>query len=463
MNIADRLRRVEGSTVLTGREEIIPYMRDASYFNGKLPDAVIIPGSTREVSEIMSVCNEMKVQVTTRGGGSSLTGSSVPISGGVVISMARMNRIIETKPSDSYVVAEPGVRLDDLNRELRKIGFFYPPDPASSMAATVGGTISTNAGGLRAATYGTTKEWILGLEVVLPTGEVIETGGRTLKRSKGYDLTALMAGSEGTLGIITKAILKIWPLPEATGRIMAYFREIAPAGRAIAELKTRGIVPYIAEFMDRISLESIRAAKGLEFPVEAQYLLLVDIASTVESVDRVLDRTAGIVRTFDPISIITTRNSDEMEKMYEARKGLYSSSLSQRDSPDEYVVIGDVVVPASGLPDTLEGIREAAKRFSLKVILFGHIGDGNVHANIFADLSREDVRNNVDGFQTSIAGIALDHGGSVSAEHGIGLEKKDLLRLEFDQRRSSYSMDLMRKIKTAFDPNGILNRGKIFD
>jgi len=463
MNLVERLKQVDGISVLTEKEDMVPYKRDASYFTGETPDAVVIPESPAGVSEVMKICNELKVHVTVRSGGTSLTGASVPAEGGVVISMARMNRVIEVKPSDSYVIAEPGVRLDDLNRVLGKAGFFYPPDPASSMAATVGGTISTNAGGLRAATYGTTKEWILGLQVVMPTGQIIETGGLTLKRSKGYDLTALMAGSEGTLGIITRAVLKIWPLPEATGRIMAYFTEIAPAGSAIAELKSKGIVPYIAEFMDRLSLDSIRTARGIQFPEEAKYLLLVDVASTSESLDRVLELAAGIIRTFNPLSLVTTTDREEMDRMYEARKGLYSSSLIQRDTPGEYVVIADVVVPASGLPETLEGIRAAAAESRLKVVLFGHIGDGNIHANIFADLSVEDIRKNVDGFQMSIARIAVAHGGSVSAEHGIGLEKKELLKMELEERKSSYDLDLMRKIKSVFDPNNILNRGKIFD
>ncbi len=197
MSAVQELKKLLGDRLLTKNEDKIPYIRDASYFTGKMPDAVAIPKTTAEVSEIMKICSSYKLQVTIRSGGSSLTGSSVPMDGGIIISMSAMNRIIAIKPEDSYVIAEPGVRLDDLNLELEKIGFFYPPDPASSMAATVGGSISTNAGGLRASYYGTTKEWVLGVEVVLPTGEIVEFGGKTLKRTKGYDLTALMVGNEG--------------------------------------------------------------------------------------------------------------------------------------------------------------------------------------------------------------------------------------------------------------------------
>ncbi|MEM0156021.1 MAG: FAD-binding oxidoreductase [Thermoplasmataceae archaeon] len=463
MKLVEELEKACGKDVLTKKEELLPYMRDASYFEGKLPDAVVLATSAEEISKVMKICNEHKSHVTIRGGGSSLTGSSVPDGGGIVISVARMNRILEIRPSDNVVVAESGVRLDELNDRLSSIGFFYPPDPASSISATVGGTICTNAGGLRAATYGTTKEWVLGLQVVLPTGEIIETGGYTLKRSKGYDLTGLMIGSEGTLGVITKAILKIWPLPEETGRILAYFRDIRAAGRAISELKSRGIIPYVAEFMDRMSMDSITRAKGMKFPEEAKYLLLVDVASSSESMDRVLDRAAAIIGESMPVYMITTRDKIEMQKMYEARKGLYSSSLSQRDSPEQSVVIGDVVVPVSQLPDALDEFREAADDHGLKVVFFGHIGDGNVHANIFADMGREEIRKRVDAFQMSLGRIALNHGGSVSAEHGIGIEKKELLKMELGARDSEFSITLMRRMREVFDPNNILNRGKIFD
>jgi len=374
-----------------------------------------------------------------------------------------MNRILETHLDDGYIVAEPGLRLDDLNNYLSKLGFFYPPDPASSMAATVGGSISTNAGGLRACTYGTTKEWILGLELVLPSGEIVEVGGRTLKRTKGYDITALMAGNEGTLAIITKAYLKIWPIPEEIGRILAYFKDVEKMGRSISELKGRGIIPYIAEFMDKLSLETIKKARNIDSPDGSNYLLMIDIASTHESIDRMLEDAKKIIEAEGPIVIRITRDKDEMAKMYEARKGLYSSSLGLRDFKDEYIEIGDVVVPPSQLPESLMEIESALKEYNLKAVLFGHIGDGNIHANILVDLNNKDHVERVEKFQMAIAKIALKHGGSVSAEHGIGLEKKELLLEELRERNSMEVLTLMKNIKKAFDPEGIMNRGKIFD
>ena len=250
-NIAE-LRKIFEDRILEKKEDLVPYMKDASYFEGNIPMAVIIPKNSEEISKLMKICSREKIQVIMRSGGSALTGSPVPNKDSILISMSAMNKILETHLDDGYIVSEPGVRLDDLNNYLSNLGFFYPPDPASSMAATVGGSISTNAGGLRACTYGTTKEWILGLELVLPSGDIVEVGGRTLKRTKGYDITALMAGNEGTLAIITKAYLKVWPIPEEIGRILAYFKDVEKMGRSISKLKGRGIIPYIAELMDKL-------------------------------------------------------------------------------------------------------------------------------------------------------------------------------------------------------------------
>lgn len=463
MSAVQELKKLLGDRLLTKNEDKLPYIRDASYFTGKMPDAVAIPKTNAEVSEIMKICSSYNLQVTIRSGGSSLTGSSVPMEGGIIISMSAMNRIIAIRPEDSYVIAEPGVRLDDLNLELEKMGFFYPPDPASSMAATVGGSISTNAGGLRASYYGTTKEWVLGVEVVLPTGEIVEFGGKTLKRTKGYDLTALMIGNEGTLGIITKAILKIWPIPEKVGRIMAYFAEIMDVGRSVSELKKKGIIPYIAEFMDSLSMQSVTKTNGISFPDNARFLLMIDISSTKESITRLLETAKGVISSFNPVYIQVTTDKDEMAKMYQARKGLYSSSLSLRSDKHQYVVIADLVVPTSELPAAFTEIQEIIDKSGLKVMLFGHIGDGNIHGNIFADTRSAEEMEKVDSLQMNLAKIVLSHGGSVSAEHGIGVEKKALLIEELRERNSEFNLKLMRSIKDNFDPNGLLNRGKIFD
>lgn len=457
------LSRILGSNLITEREQKIPYMTDASYYQGDLPMAVAIPDTAEQVSAVMRYCQENNVPVVARGGGTALTGSSIPLKDMLVISLARFDRILEVHPEDRYAVVEPGVKLDKLNQHLEKLGFFYPPDPASSIAATVGGSISTNAGGLRASMYGTTKNWILGLEVVLPDGNIVHTGGKVLKRTAGYDLTSLMVGAEGTLGIITRAIVKIWPIVESKGRILAYYDSIEKVGSSISELKGKGVTPLIAEFLDKITMHSLSLTRGLKFPEEASYMLIVDIASTRESIDRELRQAEGILKKFNPISTEITTDKEAMDRIYEARKGAYSSLLSERSSMSERVVIGDIVVPASELPDALKESEEKVRKYSLTVALFGHISDGNIHANIYADIADNDHMARVESFQHDFAMIAIKHGGSVSAEHGVGLEKKGLLKMELDETNNQYVMEIMKSIRRTFDPNGIMNRGKMFD
>ena len=463
MDRGEELKRIFGNIVMTDPVVMKPYETDASYFTGVKPIAVVIPESVSQVSAVISYCNKNKIPVVTRGGGTSLTGSSIPSPGSVILSMGKFDRILEVKPEDRYAVVEPGVRLEALNDSLSEIGFFYPPDPASAIAATVGGSISTNAGGLRASMYGTTKNWILGLEVVLPDGTVMKTGGKVLKRTAGYDLTSLFVGAEGTLGVVTKVTLKIWPVPEATGRILAYYRDIESIGTAIADLKRNGKTPLIAEFLDRITMDSLHQSSGIEFPADASYMLIVDMAAEGKSIDDSIKTAQEILSRHNPTTIETTRDRAKMEKFYQARKGAYSSLLNQRTSMSERVVIGDIVVPASQLPEALKQASLKLKEHNVKAALFGHIADGNIHANIYADMDDPVNMENVEEFQKDLAMIAIRHQGSVSAEHGIGLEKKELLKMEHMETGNEEALALMKRIKGILDPNGIMNRGKMFD
>ncbi len=458
--ISELINEVGTDIVLTKKEELIPYMNDASYIKGKMPLAVCIPENAEQVSSILKICNKHKINVTARSGGTSLTGSSIESFNGVIISTMNLNKILDIDLSSRYVVCEPGVRIDILNLELKKHNFFYPPDPASSRASTVGGSLSTNAGGLRAVKYGATKEWVLGMEVVLPTGEAIRTGEYTLKRSAGYDITALMIGSEGTLGIITRAILKIEPLPEATAKIIGFYGDIKSVGRSMDTIKSHGITPIIAEFMDLGTINSIKKAMGLDIPEYTKYLLMVDIDSPPEALERKVSTTRDIMSGFSN-DVIIIRDRKKMDDIYAARKGAYAALLEQRENNNQLIVIGDVIVPSSQLADALNEIDDVVEKDGLKATLFGHIGDGNIHANIFMD-NNEGGRKKMEKLQMDIARIAIGHNGSVSAEHGIGTEKNLLLYEEYRERNSLYSLEIMKLIKKAFDPNNILNRGKIF-
>ncbi|KAA8923438.1 FAD-binding oxidoreductase [Thermoplasma sp.] len=459
MGFIEEVRTFLGDYVITRKEDLIPYMNDASYFTGEMPDAVLLPGSAEDVQRIMRLAYKYEVPVVVKGGGSSLTGSSILKGHGVVISMLRMNRIIDVNLNDKCVIVEPGVRLDDLERFLDGYGHFYPPDPASSRSATVGGSISTNAGGLRGVAYGVTKDWVLGLDVVLADGTLVKFGNRTLKRSAGYDMTALMIGSEGTLGVITKAYLKIWPKPERIARILAFFRTIDDAGKAISEIKEHTI-PEMAEFMDKISLDSVPEA--ITYPDGTNYALIVDASGPVETLQRRKDQIESILKRY-AIETWSTTDEKEMNRIYLARKGLYASILRLRKNENEYIVIGDIVVPVSELPSTLKEIEKARDGDGVRSALFGHIGDGNIHANIFADLSDEEAMARVNRFMMDMAMIAVKHGGSVSAEHGIGIEKRKLLIEEMRYNDNMRTLDLMKSIKHLFDPKNILNRGNIFE
>ena len=458
--VSELVNTVGKENILTAKEELIPYMKDASYIEGIMPLALCLPKNTDQVSDIMRICNKYKINVTARSGGTSLTGSSTGSFSGVIISTMNLNRILDMDISSRYIVCEPGVRIDTLNSELRKYNFFYPPDPASSRASTIGGSLSTNAGGLRAVRYGATKEWVLGMEVVLPTGDIIRTGEYTLKRSAGYDLTALMIGSEGTLGIITKAILKIEPLPEATARIIGFYSDIKSVGKSMDTIKSHGITPIMSEFMDLGTINSIRKAMGLEIPDYTKYLLMVDVDSPSEALEKKIGAIQNIMSKFSR-DVIVVRDQKRMDEIYAARKGAYSALLEQRENSRQLVVIGDVIVPSSQLADSLEEIEEYVKKDGIKTTLFGHIGDGNIHANMFMD-NTEEGRKKMEKLQMDIAKVAIEHNGSVSAEHGIGTEKNLLLYEEYRARNSLYSLEIMKLIKKAFDPNNILNRGKIF-
>ena len=461
MDAADRIGSLIGRKKVMRPGASSAYSRDESYLPGIRPLAVVFPASTKDVSAVARACNASRTVIVARGGGSSLTGASIPTRNSIVLDMSKMSRILETRIEDEYVVVEPGIALDALNRHLSRYGYFYPPDPASSAFATVGGTISTNAGGLRAIMYGSTKEWVLGLEVVLADGRIIHTGSRTTKRSIGYDLTAIMVGSEGTLGIITKAILKIWPKPETTGRIVSYYPTISSAAAAVGAIKRKGIIPLSSEFMDATSLGLMHKYLGMRFPSGSKYSALMDLAGGRESMQHLLSSAEKALRNSGATSVTVSKSKAEMEKMLNARKHLFDATLKKAKSEGKSVIIADIVVPSSALPTTLYRMEKALRRNGIEAALFGHIADGNVHANMIADPNTE--KKVLDKLQDEFGRIAISGGGSISGEHGIGLAKKHLLISELKSRDSELSIKIMQEIKKAFDPNGIMNRGKIFD
>jgi len=449
--------------VLSEECEVAPYAMDASHLRGEKPCAVLLPENLEELSTIMKYCNFRQIPVFIRGGGTSLTGASVPMKGGVVISMMRFNSIRGIYPEDGYAEVEAGVRIDDINSALSKYGKLFPPDPGSSIAATLGGIINTNAGGMRCVRYGTTRDWILGVEAVFADGSILKLGNRTLKSRIGYDLTSLIVGSEGTLCAVTSAYIKLTGIEEKKGRLIAYFRDEATLGMAICSLKRSHLSPALSEYLDRNTMDALASSFGIIFEEGAKYMLMIDFEGTEGAVPGFLEECGEVMKQCGATGISTSSDEREMARLYTARKGAYSALLKKRSNEEEHVIIGDVVVPPSSIAETMLEIEKASVDKGLRVATFGHIGDGNLHVNMFVNLNDSEEMKRCDEFHRRIAGIVLARGGSVSAEHGIGLEKKELMRMEYETRSSTHALDIMKGIKQLLDPRGILNPGKVLD
>ncbi len=460
MDIVSRLEGVVGKhRVVKDPRELKNLSKDRSFFVGNAAAAAVRPRSAAQVSRIMRLCNELGVGVVVHGAGSSLTGSSVVYGPAIVIDMSDMCRLLELHLDDGYVVVETGMVIGELNRRLARYGYFYPPDPASSAFASIGGSISTNAGGLRAVMYGSTREWVMGLEAVLPSGETIRTGRRTVKKSAGYDLTSLIVGSEGTLCVVTKAILKVVRKPEAVGRLVAYYRNPGDAVSAVLRMKRAGLPLMVAEFLDSSAIRLVEEHGGVDFPKGTEGMLMIDVCTTRDSLGRILGEAEIAIRR-NALEVYQASNKKGMEKLYKARRMLYEIAHRIAEESGKEIMVSDVVVPVSELPKALKEIRATIARRRLHAELFCHIGDGNIHVNVTA--GHEEL-GKVSKSMEEFALIALRHGGSVSGEHGIGVEKKRLFIEELERNGSVAALEKMRQVKKAFDPKGILNRGKIFD
>jgi glycolate oxidase len=434
----------------TAPEELVVYSYDATQ-RESLPWAVVRPGSSREISEILRLANRERFPIVPRGAGTGMSGGAVPVQGGVVLSVERMNHILEIDEQDFVAVVEPGVITGDLQREVESRGLFYPPDPASRKFCTLGGNVAECAGGLRAVKYGVTKDYVLGLEVVLPTGEIINTGARTVKSVAGYDLTKLMVGSEGTLGVVTRITVKLLPLPETVRTLAAFFSEIPSAAKAASAIIASGVLPRALEFVDQAAL---RAAEGYlkeDLSQGAAAMLLVEVDGPAECTEREAARIADIMVQGGASRVDRAGSASEQEQLWKARRSI---------SPALYTIKPkklneDIVVPRSRIADSLQEIAAIASRHGLLIVNFGHAGDGNIHTNIMFD---EADRPKAETAVKEIFAAVLRLGGSITGEHGIGLSKAAYLPMELGPQ----TIAAMKRIKHALDPNNILNPGKIF-
>ncbi len=451
----EELRGIVGADRVTDDPaELYCYSYDSSYVRGRA-DYVARPNSADEIAEIVKLAAKHGVPIVARGSASGLTGGSVPVKGGIVLDMTGMNRILELEIENLQVVIEPGIIHRDLNDELMKHGFFFPPDPGSSDMCSVGGLIANGGSGMHSVKYGTVKDYVLGLEVVLPSGDIINTGCRAPKTSSGYDLTRLFIGSEGTLGIVTRARLKIHPLPEAKSVLMATFDHIEDAGRAAVAILSSGVIPAAMEIMDRSAISAVKEIDAsLEVPdVEALLLFEADgyresVARQVGLICEACERCGGTTRV--------ANDEKEAERLWSARRLVGVAITRLNPGKVRVYEAEDIGVPIKDVPFMLKKIQEIGRKHGLSLVTYGHIGDGNLHTGIAINPRDEGEWKRVHAVKDDIYDVVLSLGGTLPAEHGVGI-----IRADYMARAHGKGYDVMKAIKKAVDPQNIMNPGKM--
>ncbi|MDD3815751.1 MAG: FAD-linked oxidase C-terminal domain-containing protein [Desulfocapsaceae bacterium] len=419
-----------------------------------LPEAVAFPDSTDQVAALMRLASAHVFPVVARGAGSGMTGGSLPIKGGLVLALSRLNRILELDRDNQLAIVEPGVITGEFQQEVKKIGLFYPPDPASLKFCTIGGNAAECAGGPSAVKYGVTKDFIIGLEVVLANGEILTTGTRTEKGVVGYDLTRLFIGSEGTLGVITKIITRLIPLPEHKETFLISSSSLPRATALVAEILNNNIRPCTLEYMDRTALNLV--AKLLPEPPapDIQAMLLLEIDGTRSAVREQTERLHLLLNKTPHCTIQQAATETEREELWRARRSISPATFQL--SPHK--ISEDVVVPRTRIPELVQFTEKLAQELDLTILTFGHAGDGNIHVNIMLDLDQEGQRRRGEIARERLFRQVIHLTGTLSGEHGIGITKSKFLPLELDET----TLKIMKQLKTLFDPQGILNPGKIF-
>jgi glycolate oxidase len=452
--IINELKVIVGpANVATDTADLICYSYDATQ-QQFLPEVVVHPATAEEISRIMRLANRELIPVFPRGAGSGFSGGSLPTKGGIVLTTERMDRILEIDQENLVATVEPGVVTEQFQQAVVKVGLFYPPDPASLKFSTLGGNVAECAGGPRCVKYGVTKDYILGLEVVTPTGDVITTGGPTMKGVVGYDLTKLMCGSEGPLGVITKIVIKLLPLPEAKKTMLVLFDSIDGAAQAVSAIIRGKIIPTTLEFMDGRTIDCVRQATNLQVPDSARAVLIIEVDGDREFLDK---QAKKIVEIIQPLGVVETRIAEtpaESEALWQIRRSV-SASL-RKVNPDKFNE--DICVPRSKVPEMIRKIDAIAERYGIPIVNFGHAGDGNIHVNIMIDKKVPGELAKAEEAIEEVFKGALELGGTMSGEHGVGIAKAPYIPLEITPQAAAY----MKALKKALDPNNILNPGKIF-
>jgi glycolate oxidase len=425
---------------------------ETAYLTAGLPGAVALPGSTAEVATLLRLASRHRVPVVPRGAGTGLSGGAAGIEGALTIAVTRMNRILEIDRDNLCVITQPGVINAELKAAVAKEGLFYPPDPASYESCSIGGNLGTNAGGLCCVKYGQTRDWVLGLEVVLADGSVIRTGGRTVKDTAGYSLTHLIVGSQGTLGIVTEATLRLRPLPGPRSTMLAFFSSLGAAGDAVAAMTRAGIVPVTLELMDHETILAVDDANNLGLDRDAAAMLMVESDAPGAAAAGELDEAEKAIQAAGATSVVRAQDAQEADWLRQARR-LALRALERQGT----VRMEDVGVPRARVPELLSAIERIAAAHQVRCATFGHAGDGNLHPNLIFDHGDPDAARLTHVVRDEIFRAALDLGGTVTAEHGIGAARREWLPVQ----RGEGAVAAMRAIKAALDPLGILNPGRV--
>ena len=445
--------------VFADEESLNNYAHDETENLHFLPDIVIKPRTTKEISEIMLICNEHKIPVTPRGAGTGLSGGALPHLGGVLLSMERMNSILEIDERNLQVTTEPGVITEVLQDAVKEKGLFYPPDPSSRGSCFIGGNIAENSGGPKAVKYGVVKDYVLNLELVLPTGEIIWTGANVLKNSTGYNLTQLIVGSEGTLGIVTKIVLKLLPFPKYDLLMLVPFNSLEKAGEAVSAIFRAGFTPSAMELVEINALKIVSkfvdsAVVPVTDEMEAHLIIEVD-GNHQETLMSEMEAIAKLLEQFDCGDIFFADDAQQKAELWKLRR-----RVAEAVKIDGYTIEEDTVVPRAELPALIRGVKALGKQYNFEVVCYGHAGDGNLHIRIKKPGSIYSLNNpDVIPALKALFELVKKLGGTISGEHGIGLIQKEYMDIVFEEA----NLQLMRGIKKVFDPNNILNSGKIFD
>lgn len=443
---------VGGENLLTSPEDLYCYSFDASKMRFT-PEAVAFPADAAQISSLVKLANDHRFPVYPRGAGSGMVGACLPM-GGLVIVTTRLARILEIDNDNMTAVVEPGVVTGEFQKEVAKSGLFYPPDPASLPFSTMGGNVAMCAGGPRAVKYGVTRDYLLGLEVVLPTGEIIRTGTRTMKGVVGYDMTRLMAGSEGTLGIFTKIIVKLIPAPESVRTMTAVFSDLDFAVNAICEILRNRIIPSTMELMDQPTIGAVENHLRIGLPTDAEAIVLIEVDGPDAVLDGQVARIEEICRQSGADRTEIARSSAERDRLWQARRAI--SPALGRIRPGK--INEDVTVPRTRIPELVRSIAALAAKYDLNIVCFGHAGDGNIHTNIMLDRTDESERRRAGKAVEELFAIVLGLEGTLSGEHGVGIAKSPFIELEVGRG----GLDAMWRIKRALDPLNIMNPGKMF-